>query len=427
MRSLFEAELQRGATMHETDRLGWDNHVTINSDPQLWPAWAASFLVRETGDLSHLETRHAFRDGGEASAYEHMKRALEFTLDHSGLHGLPLIRSGDWNDCLNGPHERGVSVWLAEFLYICLMEVAEMARRTGRDGDSIRYAAEAERLKRTINEKCWDGRWYVRAFDDDGAPIGSASDDEGRIWVNAQTWAVIGGIAPPERALESLKAVEGLMDTPVGIPMLAPPYTRVGRAGLISRMAPGCHHNGGVWNHAVTWAIIAECMTGRPGRALDIYRRIFPPKLSNEYDLHVSEPYCHTSYTNAPLSGELGATGVGWNTGTIGWVHRATYEGFAGLHAGWDGLVVDPSLPSDWREVKVTRRYRRNVFEIAIDNPEGRERGVASIEVEGEPRDSNLIPAVEGDARRRVRVVMGENRVKRASVVPPVGTALSVS
>jgi cellobiose phosphorylase len=405
---LCEAQFRSGNTYHDVAMLGFPQHVTINSDPPAWLPWVVGTYCRETGDLNFLKQKFAWADGGAASVYDHCVRALDWYRRESGLHGLPLLKSGDWNDCLQGSWRKGVSVWLAQFLCIGLADMAEIAARTGRPADARRFAAYRRKLVKAINDKCWDGRWYVRAFDDDGKPIGTRREKEGRIFINSQSWSVLSGVATPQRARQCMESVRKLMDLPVGIPLVAPPYTKIQeRVGAISRMAPGVHHNGGSWNHAVTWAIIAECRIGRPDRALEIYRRLMPAYLSQTWPSHRSEPYIHASHTDGPMSGYTGRTGVGFNTGTVCWIYRALHEGFAGITAEWEGLRIDPSLPKEWDRLSVRRRYRDNIFEITIEDPQRVGRGVRSVTVDGEQIQGNLVPAVGGQRVRKVRVVLG--------------------
>ena len=408
---MYPAQHRDGWTWHDVETLGWDQHRSINGDVPAWMPWATAAWVRETGDFTLLEQRFPFADGGpDATAYDHCKLALERLLnDGKNSHlGLPMLRSGDWNDCFCGSSKRGVSVWLAEFLVATLNDFAECASRTGRTADAAWMRAESARLSQIVTGHCWNGEWYVAAFDDDHHPMGCAADTQGRIFLNPQTWAVLSGIADAARGRTALASVERLMDTPVGIPLIAPPYTQVeARAGLISRMAPGHHHNGGSWNHAVTWAILAECKIGRPDRALELYRKVFPPALSNQWPLHISEPYVHTSYTNTPASGETGRTGVGWNTGTVCWIWRVLFEGFAGVEATWDGLRIDPRLPKAWDRMSLTRRWRDTVFQIEIEDPKHVQQGVARLEVDGQPIHNAVIPGTSGPGERRVRVVLG--------------------
>jgi len=411
LEGMYPAQHRDGWTWHDVDTLGWDQHRSINGDVPAWMPWATATWVRETGDFALLEQIFPFADGGQATAYEHCCLALKRLLDdgkNSHL-GLPMLRSGDWNDCLCGSWKRGVSVWLAQFLVATLDDFAECAKRSGRGDDAAWMRAEAKRLRDVVNTHCWDGAWYAAAFDDDHRPIGVSADEQARIFLNPQTWAVLSGTADPVRARAAMESVEKLMDTPVGIPLMAPPYTKVEeRAGLISRIAPGDHHNGGSWNHAVTWAILAECQVGRPDRALEIYRRLMPPYLSQRFpEQHHSEPYVHTSYTNTPMSGETGRTGGGWNTGTVCWMWRCMSEGFAGVTATWDGLRIAPHLPKEWDRISVVRQWRDTVYRITIEDPKHLQQGPARIEVDGQVISGDVIPPTHGPGERLVRVIIG--------------------
>jgi cellobiose phosphorylase len=292
--------------------------------------------------------------------------------------------------------------------HITLMEMHALATRTGRTDDAGRFLARAQELAASINANCWDGRWYVRAWDDDGVAIGSHVEEEGRIWVNPQSWAIMAGIAPADRARASMEAVEELMDTPVGIPLLAPPYTKIQqRIGLLSRYAPGHHHNGSSWHHAVTWAMLAECRIGRADRALDLYRRLLPAYLSQKYPRHKVEPYAYSSYTDTPMSGELGRTGIAWNSGTVCWMYRVLFEGFAGITPEYDGLRVDPSLPAEWRRLTVKRPYRGAVYHIAIEGLGNATQGVKELHMNGTRIDGPLLPILPRGEEAQVRVVVG--------------------
>ena len=405
---LYEAQYQDGSTNHDVDQLNSPYHKSINSDVPLWLPWAAGSFIRETGDFAMIEQRYRYFDGGEGTVYEHCVKAIDYIRRESGRFGLPLLKCGDWNDCLMGSNRTGVSVWLGIFYHINLMEMHELAARTGRTADAERFLAQARELAATLNAKCWDGHWYLMAFDDDGGVIGGHTEQEGRIYLMPQTWAILAGIAPPDRARASMEAVEALMDTPMGMPLVAPPYTQPqDRIGVISRMAPHEHHNGGVWNHAMTWAILAECKIGRPDRALALYRKLLPAYLSQKWPEYIAEPYTYTSFTNPPESGEPGHSATGWNTGTVCWIYRVLHEGFAGITATYDGLRIDPRLPSGWRHITVKRLYRGSVYQITIDAPTGASQGVKELQVNGERIAGNLIPVLPPGQEAEIRVVLG--------------------
>lgn len=408
LKGIFESQHQAGCANHDVDQLASPYHISINSDVPLWIPWITGKYVRETGDYGLLEQKSGYFDGGEGTVYEHCVKAIDYIRRESGRYGLPLQKCGDWNDCLMGSHKAGVSVWLGIFYHITLLEMVELAGRTGRKADAQRFLAQARELEATINGVGWDGRWYLQGFDDDGGVIGGHTEEEGRIYLNSQTWAILAGLASPERSRTCMQAVKELMDTPVGIPLLAPPYSKPqDRIGVISRMSMGDHHNGGVWNHAVTWAILAECKIGRPDRALDLYRKLLPPYLSQKWPAHIGEPYAFGSVTNTPVAGDTGGKGGGWNTGTVCWIYRVLFEGFAGITPEFDGLRIEPSLPSEWRKITVKRPYRGCVYNIAIEAPAGAERPVKAITVNGKPVSGTLIPPQPSATEVEVQVQLG--------------------
>jgi cellobiose phosphorylase len=420
MSRLYEAQLACGNCLHDVPHFRFRSHVTVNSDVPLWLPWVTARYVKETGDWEWLRGRHGFHDGGSGTVYEHLRRAVDWVLGESGRHGLPQIKCGDWNDALAGAWEKGVSVWLAEFLYANLREMAELARRTRRSADARRFDDEADRIGRTVNEKCWDGGWYRRAFDSTGRPVGSRANREEKIYANPQSWAVLSGLAPPERAVKCMKSVERLMDTPVGIPMMFPAYGRPDPAlGEITRFAPYHHHNGGVWNHLNAWVILAECAIGRADRALELYRRIFPPRLAREVERFTAPPYAFGSWTNTPRSRLYGKADLGANTGTTCWQWRVLFEGFCGVRPEHDGLRIDPRLPTSWRWAAVKRPFRGAVYRIRIERggaaapgarpaAAGPGSGARELEItlDGRPVASNLIPddGVAGEHHVLVRV-----------------------
>ncbi|MBM4164304.1 MAG: hypothetical protein FJ222_07680 [Lentisphaerae bacterium] len=405
---VLETQYRDGCTRHDIDLLGSFHHRTINSDLPLWLTWLTARHIRETGDYGWLDHTFSYADGGEGTVYEHCVRAIDYIKQESGRFGLPLTKCGDWNDCLVGSATSGVSVWMGLFYHHNLMDMHELAMRSGHPDDAARFLAQARALAESINTHCWDGRWYLLAFDDDGGVIGSSTETEGRIWVNPQTWAILSGVAPADRARTSMESVQELMDTPVGIPLMAPPYTKIQkRIGMITRYAPGHHHNGSSWHHAVTWAMLAECKIGRQDRALELFRKLIPAYMSQKWAEHTVEPYVYASYTNTAPSGQLGRTGIPWNSGTVCWMYRVLFEGFAGITPEYDGLRVDPRLPAEWPKITVKRPYRGSIYHITIEAPERMSKRVKELYVDGKPVAGNLIPILPPGREATIRVVVG--------------------
>jgi cellobiose phosphorylase len=250
------------------------------SDDHLWLVLATCAYLRETGDLAYLDERAPWADGDAGTIRAHMQRAVAFTLANRGPHGLPRAGFADWDDTLNVDHGSGKaeSVWCAMQFCRVVLDLADLSRHLGRSDEAARCADLHREMAACVNDVGWDGSWYARAFDNDGRPIGVASETVHRINLNPQTWSIIGEVAPPERAARALDAVTALLETPFGTALLWPPYDGGDdRVRGTSTYPPGAKENGGIFCHANTWLIIAAAMLGRADDACAHYRRILPP------------------------------------------------------------------------------------------------------------------------------------------------------
>ncbi|MGH7555773.1 MAG: GH36-type glycosyl hydrolase domain-containing protein, partial [Longimicrobiales bacterium] len=250
-----------GSVYHWWHPLSEQGHVTQMTDDLLWMSFVIPNYIRETGDFSILDDRAPFVDEtNPAPLEEHVRRAFERVFRRTSARGIPYIGAGDWNDGLSaaGLQEKGESMWLAHFLAGCLGEWSEIHRRSGRAAFAADYCRRRNELVKAINEHGWDGQWYWRATLDDGTRIGSAANRVGRIYLNAQTWAVLNDIAPADRAAACMNAVRKYLISDAGALLLAPAYDEPDeRIGYITRYARGLRENGGVYTHAATWAIAA--------------------------------------------------------------------------------------------------------------------------------------------------------------------------
>ncbi len=319
-------------------------------DDQLWLVIAVCAYLRETGDLGYLDEPAPYADGADESVWEHMQRAVRFTLDHLGPHGLPRVGFADWDDTMNVDLGSGKaeSVWCAMQFCRAVLDLAELADEIGRDEDAARYRGLAQEMSAAVNACAWDGAWYARAFDDEGRPIGVASEERQRINMNTQTWSVIGGVAPPERAERSLESMHEHLACEHGIALLWPPYDGGDpRVFGTSTYPPGAKENGGIFCHANAWAIVAAAMAGRPDRAYDYYRRILP-LLRTDSDCFLVEPYVYCQNICGPTHPQFGMGRNAWLTGTASWTFVAATQWILGIRPTYRGLRVAPSLPSSW-------------------------------------------------------------------------------
>lgn len=303
-----------------------------HSDTCLWLAYGVLEYVTKTGDLGAMDLPFGFLDrktqdlGTTGSLWQHCLRGIERTLGRMSPRGLPLICAGDWNDGLShaGLEGRGESVWLAMFLYDILSRWQPFLDRRGDTATADAFRAACEQLKHSVNEFGWDGEWYIAGTRDDGKPFGSRTCEEGKIFLNPQTWAVISGIAPPERVERAMQSVRERLVTPYGALLLRPAYSSVDPyIGYITRYAPGLRENGGVYSHASTWAVLAFAMIDDKETARAIYRGMLPPlRAAAGADLYAAEPYVMPGNVDGPDSPFAGRAGWTWYTGAAAWMVR---------------------------------------------------------------------------------------------------------
>jgi cellobiose phosphorylase len=342
------------------------------TDDLLWMSFVAPSYIRETGDFSILDDRTPFLDEEAAAPLEeHVRRAFERVFHRTSPRGLPYIGAGDWNDGLSaaGLLEQGESIWLGHFLAGCLGDWAEIHRRSGRAAFAADYATRRGELVAAINRHGWDGEWYWRATLDDGTCIGSAENRVGCIYLNAQTWAILNDIAPPERARACWRAVKEHLVSEAGALLLAPAYDEPDeRIGYITRYAAGLRENGGVYTHAATWAIAAAAKMKDAEVVERLLIAIDPT--NKDPERYWAEPYVLPGNVDGPDSPLFGRAGWTWYTGSAAWLHRVVAEWVLGVRPEWDGLRIDPCLPSSWDRARMIRRWRGATYDIRIERSE---------------------------------------------------------
>ncbi len=395
-----------GSVYHWWHPLSELGHVTKMTDDLLWLAFVVAAYVKETGDLSILADRSPFLDETQpAPLTEHVLRAFERVLRRTSPRGLPYIGAGDWNDGLSaaGLEEKGESVWLAHFLAGLLADWSELFRRTGEPARAADFARRREALVASINAHAWDGEWYWRATLDSGEKLGSRENARGAIYLNAQTWAILNDVAPPERAASAMKAVRERLVSEAGALLLAPAYDRpVREIGYITRYAPGMRENGGVYTHAATWAISAAAKAKDPELVGRLLRAIDPTR--KEPERYRAEPYVLPGNVDGPDSPLHGRAGWTWYTGSAQWLHRVVCEWVVGVRPEWDGMRFDPCLPPGWDEATMTRPWRGATVEVAVARDAALAPGEVRVAVDGKPLEGTLLPPVPAGATVRVAV-----------------------
>ena len=401
------------------------------SDDLHWLAFAATTYAEATGDHAVFDESVPFLQGRPLDAhedeyyampdvsteadslYQHCVRALDRGLQ-VGVHGLPLMGSGDWNDGMNrvGHDGRGESVWMAWFLHLTLSRFAAIAETRLDHDRAITYRRHADLLRRSTEISAWDGEWYRRAYFDDGTPLGSTANDECRIDAIAQSWSVISGAARPERARKAMDSVERLLiDEESRLLLLfAPPFDRTALdPGYIKGYVPGVRENGGQYTHAAVWTVLARAMLGDGGRAVELFAMINPiTRTSSERDaeLYKVEPYVVAAdvYGVAPHAGRGGWT---WYTGSAGWLYQVGLHSLLGLVIRGSQLTVEPCIPAEWNGFSITYRYGQSCVEITVENPDHVQRGVRLVEIDGVNVEDRTVQLDSLGPFAAVRVVMG--------------------
>jgi cellobiose phosphorylase len=382
----------------------------FNDDP-LWLILGVSAYIKETGDFSILDEQVPFNndDNNKASLMEHLKRSFDHVLNNLGPHGLPLIGRADWNDCLNlncfsaTPDESyqttgnregrtAESVFIAGmFCHIAPM-YAELAEARKDPKEANRALTASDQMSATVLQHGWDGEWFLRAYDFFGNKVGSNECDEGKIFIEPQGYCVMAGIGKETgEAKKALDAVKERLDTPYGVVLLNPAYTKYHiELGEVSSYPPGYKENAGVFCHNNPWIMIAETVIGRPERAFEYYKKITPAYIEEISDLHKTEPYVYSQMIAGKDAHKPGEAKNAWLTGTAAWNFIAVSQYLLGVRPELDGLCVQPCLPKEIPEFKVTRRCRGATYVISVKNSGS--GGPARLTVDGKAIDGNRVP-----------------------------------
>ncbi|HEX2924571.1 MAG TPA: glycosyl transferase family 36 [Chloroflexota bacterium] len=408
--SIISHQFANGSTIHNWDPLTNTGAVTGHCDDPLWLVMCVLNYFKETGDTAFLSESVPYLDAGAGTVREHMVRGLFYALKQRSPRGLSLIQSGDWNDGLNfvGVLGRGESIMNSHFLAWMLKEVAELFDFLGDNRARDRVTIEYNRTRDAINRYAWDGEWYWRASKDNGELLGSRTNAEGSIYLNSQSWAVLGGVAEGERGIRCMNSVRERLDTPYGPALFLPAYQQPDHTiGIITRFAPGTKENGTIFCHPVAWAVIAECMLGRGDMAYHYWKETSFLTRGKDPDLYKADPYVYAEYIYGPDHPNFGEGEFSWTTGTAAWMWRACTDWILGVRPIARGLIVDPCLPSDWDRAEMVRNFRGATYEFHIDNRNHVSRGVDQVRVDGKEIRGNLLPEFRDGGRHVVEVRMG--------------------
>jgi cellobiose phosphorylase len=368
-------------------------HPSYRADDALWLFPTIKKYIDESGEISFLDEMILFADIEEkASVYEHLKRAVKFSLDNLGGHGMPAGLHADWNDCLR-LGKLGESTFVVFQFYYALNILKDFAARRG----DAAYIAELDKIIADISGKinglCWNGDRWIRGFREDGTVIGKQGDPEASMWLNPQSWGVISGASGQERGVLTMDSVHRELNTPYGIMLMYPAYDKHAFDGALAVcFNKGIKENAGIFSHSQGWAILAEALLGRGNRAFEYWREASPAHMNEDADRRVLEPYIHGQTVEGRDSPFAGRAHVHWLTGTASTVMVATVEGILGIRPRPDGIEINPSIPGDWKQWSMVKKLRGKTLNISVSNPGGNESGVKSVSVNGEKLDGCFIP-----------------------------------
>ena len=374
------------------------------ADDALWLVSSVVQYVKETGDKDFIDEVITYADGGEGTVYEHLTRILDFSARQVGQNGICKGLRADWNDCLNlGGGESS----MVSFLHLwALNNFCELARFLGRGEDAEKYAELAEKVREVSRRVLWDGKWFLRGITADNRKIGTQNDAEGKVHMESNTWAVISGAATREEGLSAMDSVDEYLFTEYGLMLNAPCFTVPDSGiGFVTRVYPGLKENGAIFSHPNPWAWVAEAALGRGSRAMKFYNALCPALQNDKIEVRQAEPYTYCQFVVGRDHTAFGRARHPFMTGSSGWAYYAATQYLLGIRPDFDGMVIDPCVPADWKEYSVVRKWRGATYKIRVTNPDGVEKGVRSITVNGKAVDK--LPILESGSECCAEVVMG--------------------
>lgn len=374
------------------------------SDDALWLVSAIVEYVKETGEFTFLDQVLSYADGGEGTVYEHMTKILDFSAEQVGESGICKGLRADWNDCLN--LGGGESAMVSFLHYWAIQNFLEMARYLNRQDDVEKYEKMAATVQEVCDTRLWDEEWFIRGVTKNGRKIGTMEDREGKIHLESNAWAVLSGAASEEKGKRAMDSVDRYLYTPYGILLNGPSYTQPDDdIGFVTRVYPGLKENSSVFSHPNPWAWAAECVLGRGDRAMKFYDALCPYNQNDQIEIRESEPYSYCQFIVGRDHKAFGRARHPFMTGTGGWAYFSATRYMLGIKPQFDHLQIDPCVPSDWKEFRVTREFRGAVYEITVLNPDSVMKGVGRMYLDG--AETKVIPVCEAGSRHEVTVIMG--------------------
>lgn len=381
-------------------------HPAYRADDALWLFPTVYKYISESGDTAFLDETIPYANKGEDSVYGHLKRAINFSLDHMGPHGMPAGLYADWNDCLR-LGKAGESTFVAFQFYLAMSILKEFANDKN-DASYIEFLeSEQDKLEKTIQASCWNEDRFIRGFKEDGQVIGKRTDPEASMWLNPQSWSVISKLADNEQADLALEQVHELLNTKYGAMVMTPPYKDHAFPGaLMTCFNQYVKENGGIFSQPQGWLILAEALRGHGNRAFEYFIETTPAAMNDSAEIRKMEPYCHGQFTESTGSPHYGRSHVHWLTGTASTIMVGCVEGILGMRPDPHGLRIAPSIPKDWEELMIEKDFRGAHLHITVKNPNHSESGFQSLTLNGKQMPDNYIPAAELSGQNDIVLTM---------------------
>ncbi|MBR1553845.1 MAG: N,N'-diacetylchitobiose phosphorylase [Oscillospiraceae bacterium] len=381
-------------------------HPSYRADDALWLFPTIVKYIGESGNAGFLDEVIVYANGGEDTVYEHLKRAIKFSMEHMGDHDMPAGLHADWNDCLR-LGAKGESTFVAFQLYYAMSVIRDMAESKN-DTDYIKYIDDVQKKLGDSLEKCWDEDRFIRGIREDGVIVGAKKDPEANMWLNPQSWSVISKFANEEQADKAMNSVHEILNTPYGAKLLEPPYKEHYFDGALMHIFNAdTKENGGIFSQSQGWLILAEGLLGHGDRAFEYFLESSPATLNDKAEIRVLEPYVHGQFTEAKHSPFAGRSHVHWLTGTASTVMVGCTEGICGIRPDADGITISPSIPSAWDGFKMKKNFRGKKLNISVENPNHVQSGVKTVSVNGTVQESAYIKASDLKETNEIVITLG--------------------
>ncbi len=431
---LLQMQKQNGSAMHQFNPMTMvanngdsrerDDRPDYYGDDHLWAIISVCSYIKETGDIDFLTHELPFYDKDKnndplehATVIEHLRRGLEFTYNDRGPDGIPFLGFADWNDTVNLP-TGAQSLMIANLFGVAAKEMIELCTFIGNESLSAEIKKMYADIKKSFNSVAWDGEWFTRYIDANGEHLGSHKNEKGKIYANAQSWAVLSGFAEGDKAIQALESINTHLNTSKGIKLSSPGYNGFDPdKGGITTYPPGAKENGGIFLHSNPWVMIAETMVGNGDRAHQYYAQINPATKNDCIDEFECEPYVYPQNILGDEHAQFGLARNSWLSGTSAWTYTAATKYILGIQPSYNGLIIDPCVPTSWDSFTVTRQFRGVTYNITFSNPHHVTKGVSEITVNGIALDTPCIPFSNDLLEVDVAVVMGPNVLEAPSIV----------